>query len=54
MNLPQDFLIRMKAELGAGFESFLKSYENEPARAVRVNRLRSISFKTRIPLPFIY
>lgn len=40
MNLPQDFLIRMKAELGAGFESFLKSYENEPARAVRVNTLK--------------
>lgn len=40
MNLPQDFLERMKAELGAELGGFLKSYDNPPVKGVRVNTLK--------------
>ena len=50
MNLPEEFLTRMKAQLGGNFESFLKTYEKEPERAVRVNTLK-ISVEDFIKTP---
>ncbi len=36
-NLPKDFLNRMQSLLGEDFEKFLKSYDEKPSRAFRVN-----------------
>lgn len=53
MNLPEEFLKRMKAQLGENFPAFLNSYEREPERAVRVNTLKiSVDeFKKISPVP---
>lgn len=40
MNLPEQFLIRMKQRLGEGFPAFLRSYQRPALRAVRVNPLK--------------
>ena len=40
MNLPSEFLTRMKEELGDGFDEFLKSYDRPPERGIRVNTLK--------------
>ena len=40
MDLPSEFLTRMKSELGDGFADFLKSYSRPPERGIRVNTLK--------------
>ena len=40
MNLPEDFLERMKQRLGERFPAFLRSYGQQPARGLRVNTLK--------------
>lgn len=40
ISLPAEFLERAQKELGGEYPAFLKSYENPPARAVRVNTLK--------------
>ncbi len=40
MNLPNDFINRMRNELGDEFDAFLKSYYNPPYIALRVNTLK--------------
>lgn len=40
MNLPAEFLTRMRGELGEEFSEFLKSYGNAPERGIRVNTLK--------------
>lgn len=40
MNLPEDFLERMKQRLGERFPAFLRSYGQPPARGLRVNTLK--------------
>lgn len=41
VNLPEAFLERMKNDLKSEYDSFLKSYEEEPTIALRVNTLKS-------------
>ena len=40
MNLPQEFLSRMKERLGEEFPAFLQSYQTPPVKAIRVNSLK--------------
>ncbi|MDE5897369.1 MAG: RsmF rRNA methyltransferase first C-terminal domain-containing protein [Clostridia bacterium] len=40
MNLPEEFLTRMKERLGEEFPAFLRSYETPPYKALRVNPLK--------------
>ena len=40
MNLPQEFLNRMKERLGENFPAFLRSYGRPPYKALRVNTLK--------------
>lgn len=40
MNLPEKFCERMKNELGSEYESFIKSYDETPYIALRVNTLK--------------
>ena len=40
MNLPQDFLERMKDDLKTEYEAFLKSYDEKPFSGLRVNTLK--------------
>ena len=40
INLPDEFLNRMKSQLGEDFEKFIQSYENPAAKAIRVNTLK--------------
>ena len=40
VDLPIDFVNRMKAELGEEFDDFLKTYNREPEIALRVNTLK--------------
>ncbi len=40
MNLPQDFLERMKNDLKDEYESFISCYDEEPYNALRVNTLK--------------
>lgn len=40
IELPREFLQRMKARLGGDFEKFVKSYKNTAEKAVRVNTLK--------------
>ncbi len=40
LNLPQEFLERMKNDLKEEYESFIKCYEKEPYNALRVNTLK--------------
>ena len=40
MQLPQEFIHRMKERLGEDFPAFLASYENPPYKALRVNTLK--------------
>ncbi len=51
--LPEEFLARMRAVLGASFDKFLQSYSRPPERAVRVNTLKiSVEeFKNISPFP---
>lgn len=53
VDLPEEFIKRMKERLGNGFAAFLKSYQLPPARAVRVNTLKISPdvFKEISPLP---
>lgn len=37
---PLEFIKRMKAMLGNGFEDFISSYSQPPVRGLRVNTLR--------------
>ena len=39
-DLPEAFLNRMRASLGDEFGEFVNSYDNPPARAIRVNTLK--------------
>lgn len=39
-DLPQGFVERMRAQLGAEFPSFMASYANPPQKAIRVNTLK--------------
>lgn len=41
LNLPEEFLQRMKTDLKNEYESFVKSYENPPYIALRVNTLKT-------------
>lgn len=38
--LPNEFLLRMQAELGGGYAAFLQSYDNECVRGLRANTLK--------------
>ncbi|MGN1097495.1 MAG: hypothetical protein ACI4SS_01210, partial [Clostridia bacterium] len=38
--LPNDFIKRMKTDLGADFPAFIAEYENPPLRGFRVNTLK--------------
>ena len=51
MNLPPEFLVRMKGELNEGFDDFVKSYSRPPERGIRVNTLKisAIDFKKISP-----
>ncbi len=40
IELPRDFLDRMKEELKGDFDAFIASYDRAPARAIRVNTLK--------------
>ena len=40
MNLPEKFLERMKCDLATEYDAFVKSYDDEPAIALRVNLLK--------------
>jgi len=40
VDLPRKFLERMRVQLGESFERFIESYENPPAKAIRVNTLK--------------
>lgn len=40
IELPEEFLLRMKAQLKDGFDGFLKSYDRPAERAVRINTLK--------------
>ena len=53
MQLPAEFLERMKNELGENFAGFLKSYDNPPQKGIRVNTLKiSVEdFEKISPLP---
>ena len=39
-NLPQEFLLRMKNDIGGEFGDFLASYDMTAARGVRANTLK--------------
>ena len=39
-DLPQEFLDRMKGELGDGYDAFLQSYARPALKAVRANTLK--------------
>lgn len=53
MNLPEDFLSRMKERLGEHFPAFLSSYEAPPYKALRVNtlKIKLIDFLKNPPFP---
>lgn len=53
MNLPCEFLKRMKERLGEEFPAFLRSYETPPYRALRVNPLKTDpeTFEGNPPFP---
>ena len=40
IDLPEEFLTRMKSLLKGGFDGFLKSYDLPPARGIRINTLK--------------
>ena len=40
MQLPAEFLSRMRGMLGKDFDVFVKSYESPSQRAIRVNTLK--------------
>ena len=40
IELPQNFINRMKSVLGENFQAFLSSYDRQPYKAVRVNTLK--------------
>lgn len=40
MNLPEQFLKRMKIQLGRDFDKFLSSYSMPSVRGIRVNTLK--------------
>ncbi len=40
IELPFDFLMRMRSQLGAGYSAFVASYDRAPYRAIRVNNLK--------------
>ena len=49
MNLPEQFIERMKSDLGSDFNAFLESYENENVTALRLNPLKA---DENVALPF--
>ncbi|MDE6504481.1 MAG: RsmB/NOP family class I SAM-dependent RNA methyltransferase [Clostridia bacterium] len=53
IDLPVEFIKRMKERLGNGFAAFLNSYDAPPSRAIRVNTLKISpdDFKKISPLP---
>lgn len=52
-NLPQEFLLRMKNDIGVEFGDFLASYDMPAARGVRANMLKvsAEEFKALAPFP---
>lgn len=40
LELPREFLDRMRVQLGNSFPAFVQSYEQEPIKAIRVNTLK--------------
>ena len=40
LELPLEFTERMKSQLGAAYHDFLKTYEGQPQKAIRVNTLK--------------
>ena len=53
MDLPSEFLARMKNELGDGFNGFLKSYDRPPERGIRINTLKISSEEFKRISPFL-
>ncbi len=53
MQLPEEFLTRMKSRLGDDYERFLSSYSSPPWRGVRVNTLKIApeAFRSMSPWP---
>lgn len=52
MELPQDFLNRMEAQLGDEYPAFLAGYERPALRGVRLNPLKCSEETLRASLPF--
>lgn len=52
MELPKEFLSRMKAQLGAEYPRFLAGYEQPAYRGVRLNPLKCTEDTLRASLPF--
>ena len=52
MNLPEEFVLRMKRELGVDAEEFFASYSRPPERGLRVNTLKTTVERFREISPF--
>lgn len=52
MQLPEEFLTRMKAQLGEEYSAFLACYEQPAFRGVRLNPLKCDDRTLRVSLPF--
>lgn len=53
VELPADFVARMRTRLGSEFQAFLKSYERQPEKAVRINTLKIPVDSFREISPFV-
>ena len=53
VDLPAEFLERLRGELGAEFDAFLKSYDRPAEKAVRANTLKITpeEFEKLAPVP---
>lgn len=51
-NLPQEFLLRMKSDIGGEFGDFLASYDMPAARGVRANTLKVSAEELKALAPF--
>ncbi len=53
MELPEDFLNRMKVQLGSGYAAFAESYSRPAERGIRVNTLKISSEEFAKISPFV-
>ncbi|MGN0804352.1 MAG: RsmF rRNA methyltransferase first C-terminal domain-containing protein [Candidatus Coproplasma sp.] len=52
VKLPEQFLIRVKRDLGDKYEDFVKSYDRQPYKAIRVNTLKITTEEFKNITPF--